>query len=63
MCYKITSRVMDAKIRARFHMLKDRDVASKLHAVIDPVYLPEHLGGSSAIYRSEVDIMYEQPIT
>ena len=49
MCYKITSRVIDPKIRASFHMLKDRDMASRLHAVIDPVHLPEHLGGSSAI--------------
>jgi len=63
MCYKITSRVMDAKTRARFHMLTERDLASKLHTVIDPTQLPEHLSGSSTIYRSEVDITYEQPVT
>lgn len=57
MCYKITSAVLDATTREKFEFLHDRDV-SKLHAFLSPELLPAHLGGTSTVYRSLLDIEF-----
>ncbi|KAJ1432949.1 hypothetical protein B484DRAFT_447495 [Ochromonadaceae sp. CCMP2298] len=59
MCYKVTSRVMDAKSRAKFMMVKEAEISSKLHPLWHPQHLPEHLLGSSATYKSKLDIVYD----
>jgi hypothetical protein len=46
-CYSITSRILDAKSRARFQMIKEADIPSKLHSVFDPRLLPAHLMGTA----------------
>jgi len=58
MCYRITSRVLDARSRSKFLMIKDHDVKAKLHSVIDPAQLPAHLYGTSTEYQSKLDIYY-----
>ena len=61
MCYKVTSRVMDAKSRAKFEMVKSADLRDKLHSFVAPAQLPAHLGGNDANeqYTSFVDIQFD----
>jgi hypothetical protein len=59
MCYKVTSRVMDAKTRARFQMLKETEIKEKLHSVFDPATLPPHLLGTSSNYTSSIDVLFD----
>jgi hypothetical protein len=59
MCYKVTSRVMDARSRAKFQMLKESEIKDKLHAVFEPATLPPHLLGSSADYQSSIDVLFD----
>lgn len=57
MCFKITSAVMDAETRAKFEFIQPNEVA-KLHAFLPQSMLPAHLGGSSSVYKSIVDIEF-----
>jgi hypothetical protein len=50
---------MDARSRAKFHMLKESEIKEKLHSVFEPATLPPHLLGSSADYQSSVDIPFD----
>lgn len=59
MCYKVTSRVMDARSRERFQMIKESEVRDKLHSVFDAALLPEHLGGFGQMYNSTIDVLFE----
>ena len=59
MCYKITSRVMDSRSRARCHMVKESEIKSKIHSVFDPQLLPAHLLGNSSVYTSSIDVYFD----
>jgi len=54
MCYKIVSRVMDDRTRARFETIDSAQLRASLHKVIHPNTLPAHLGGTSSIYTSSI---------
>lgn len=54
MCYKIVSRVMDDRTRARFETIDAAQLRASLHKVIHPSMLPAHLGGTSSIYTSSI---------
>ena len=67
MCYRITSRVMDSRYRAKFQMVKDSDIRDALHSVFDAEKLPLHLygeekgldGSTSSDYSSVVDVLFD----
>jgi hypothetical protein len=50
MCYRFTSRAMDKDSRAKFIMVKEKDLRGEIHALFDPEALPPHLGGTSNKY-------------
>ncbi len=59
MCYKVTSRVMDARSRDRFQMIKENEIGDKLHTVFDAALLPEHLLGGGVMYNSTIDVIFD----
>ena len=50
MCYRITSRAMDRDSRAKFVMVKERQMREEIHNMFDKHVLPPHLGGTSTSY-------------
>jgi hypothetical protein len=52
----VISGVFDAPTRAKFEILTDAQVVPRLHALFPPSLLPAHLGGTSATYKSDIDI-------
>lgn len=56
MCYKIVSRVMDDRTRARFQTIDAAQLRASLHKIIHPNTLPAHLGGTSSVYTSSIFI-------
>lgn len=56
MCYKIVSRAMDDRTRARFQTIDAAQLRASLHKIIHPNTLPAHLGGTSSVYTSSIFI-------
>jgi hypothetical protein len=56
MCYKIVSRAMDDRTRARFETIDAAQLRASLHKIIHPNTLPAHLGGTSSVYTSSIFI-------
>lgn len=50
---------MSSHHRAMFQMIKSDEISKKLHPWINPEYLPEHLGGTSATYTSTVNVEFD----
>lgn len=50
MCYRVTSRAMDRDSRAKFIMVKERQMKEEIHKMFDKSVLPPHLGGTSHSY-------------
>ena len=61
MCYKVTSRVMEAAHRERFRMIRAEDAVREIGLLFDPPLLPAHLGGFSSSYTSTVNVEYHPP--
>lgn len=59
MCYRVTSRVMTAQQRGKFQMINEDEIAEKLHPLLSPALLPEHLGGNSSSYTSIAEIRFD----
>jgi hypothetical protein len=55
MCYKITSRVMDAKSREKFLMINAENVPGVMTAMFSAEKLPPHLGGTSTTYGEIIE--------
>ena len=53
LCYRVTSRVMDANTRSKFEMIAPADVQAVMRAQFPVELLPLHLGGRSARYGDD----------
>lgn len=59
LCFKITSRALDAKTRSKFDIVGGAHAKAHMLKLFPPQSLPEHLGGCSSTYLSAVEIKYD----
>jgi len=57
MCYRMIRGVLDTATKEKIKFIMEEDIPFKLHPYFARSMLPAHLGGSSMVYKSHVDVV------